>query len=963
MDYNARGKCMKPDCRSGCMVFIPCEAPPPTHPGLVRCAVCPADPGCCAAQHADIAPVPNPTPPMPPPRTQGGGAPSATFHTMHASRGFAAPTMGKSATNPFKGHADRRQQDMDSKLKNPLNTDAGSQGSKKFYPAQKSQLDGDLSPHGSKSKKRKHKSKKEVLSDGEPENKRRATPSNAKGSKGVTTKCYSATLAENTKAVASKDYFKPSATKLSEMNRRGLVKNVHLHKQCSGTDIREAVYAAFSHIPELEIYGFRVLDVKVYQPKTKKGKNSKKSVSLLQPSTGELGMDTWERALAQTTVRDAGSGYKNTIYIALNPAAPNLAYPGVDCSLATPDHDLSSSDSSGAEDSHSSDDEGEKSKKKSKGTNSKVKSSESDGEADDESHSPLFDASENGDEDDALMDEDEAMNNKDEDEETGPAVDENQDMGGDFEFESPETYSWNPFPAAHVRAVRLVKNIAKPDTAQKWWRPTVMAHLKDFNLIRPLITELIDSTIAGHLQIDVFFTKINKYVVKPLEFVNDLAICITDTGASAPSPSALLREFEAMFGLGPGGINIVLPILSMLYEGLARLRKQGLVPNYESHKVEYGLDETSKGLVTCLTYFRENYHRSLWDPKGGFRELAYILRKHDKQLPVGTREHPMHTHIDGINLRFDSIASLRQSLQDAFGSATDGGQMLQTVVVGGEYGLQRFYAVIVEPLLDKIDRDDYDEVVKLCIDSCRALGRKCGNYIKTKPGRGSKAAGSTPSAEDEGPRTRAQAQSRGASAPRNAKSGYFKTPREANDQFVYADELYTDTAEDMTRTESAREDWYTNLKVGPGIKTRRKRRHTTEQVPSSDSEDYRMPKPRKAPASSEYIEIDDLAASPSPEPTPEEQKHAQDLEEAEALLKLEWFALRKKILARFPHPNPEIRATLKGLNRETDTGQFKKLIFVYHPDRNYGQTEHWKVIANKVSAALNKARRQPKKKQ
>ncbi|KAJ7652766.1 hypothetical protein DFH06DRAFT_1418383 [Mycena polygramma] len=949
MDFNARGKCMKPDCRSGCMVFIPCEGPPPAHPGLVRCAVCPADPGCCVAQHADIASVPNPTPPMPPLRTQGGGAPSATFHTRHASRGFAAPAMGQSATNPFKGHADRRQQDMESKLNNPLNTSAGNPGSKKFYPAQKSQLDGDLNPHGSKSKKRKRssKSKKEVPSDGEPDDKRRAAAP-TKGSKPMATKCYSATLAENTKAVASKGYYKPSAAKLSEMNRQGLVKNLHLAKQPTATQIREAVYTAFSHIPELEIYGFRVLEVKVSQPKTRKGKDSKKSVSLLQPSTGVLGMEMWERALAQTTVRDAGPGYRNMIYIALNPAAPNLAYPGVDCTLDTPDRDLSSSDFSGNDDSDSSDDK-------------EKKSEESDGEADDESHSPLFDGSENGDEDDAPMDEDEAMNNKDEDEETGPAVDENQDMGGDFEFESPETYSWNPFPAAHVRAVRLVKNIAKPDTPQKWWRPTVMTHLKDFNLIRPLITELIDSTVAGHLQIDVFFTKINKYIVKPLEFVNDLAICITDTGPGAPNPSALLREFEAMFGLGPGGINIVLPILSMLYEGLARLREQGLVPNYESHKVEYGLDETSKGLVTCLTYFRENYHRSLWDPKGGFRELAYILRKHDKQLPVGTREHPMHAHIDSINLRFDSIASLRQSLQDAFGSATDAGQMLQTVIVGGEYGLQRFYTVIVEPLLDKIDRDDYDEVVKLCIDSCRALGRKCGNY--TKPGRGSKAAGSTPSAEDEGPRTRAQAQSRGASAPRNAKSGYFKTPREANDQFVYADELYTDTAEDMTRTESAREDSYTNLKVGPGIKTRRKRRHTTEQVPSSDSEDYRMPKPRKAPASSEYIEIDDLAASPSPEPTPEEQQHAHDLEEAEALLKLEWFALRKKILARFPHPNPEIRATLKGLNRETDTGQFKKLIFVYHPDRTYGQTEHWKVIANKVSAALNKARRQPKKKQ
>ncbi|KAJ6463054.1 hypothetical protein C8R47DRAFT_1238755 [Mycena vitilis] len=986
MDFNARGKCMKPDCRSGCMIFIPCDGPPPAHPGLVRCAVCPADPGCCAAQHADTASVPNPTPPMPPPRTQGGGAPSATFHTMHASRGFAAPAMGPSATNPFKSHADRRQQDTGSKLNNPLNTSAGDPGRIQMTSLQ-SQLDGDLSPHGAKSKKRKRssKSKKEVPSEGEPDDKRRAAAS-TKGPKPMATKCYSATLAENTKAVASKDYYKPSAAKLSEMNRQGLVKSLHLPKQPTAMQIREAVYTAFSNIPEVEIYGFHVLEVKAFDRRPGKART---------PSTGELGMEMWERALAQTTVRDAGPGYRNTIFIALNPAAPNLAFPGVDCTLDAPDHDLSSSNFSCDDDSDSSDDEEKKSKgKKSKAEESdgdssdeeeekkpkEKKSKESDGEADDEGHSPLFSASENVDEDDpfgAPMHEDEGINQGHENE-TRPAVDENQ--------------------------LRLTKNIAKPDAPQKWWRTTVMAHLKDFNLIHPLIADLIDSAVAGHLQIDVFFTKINKYVVKlhvvkPLKFVKDLAICITDTGPGAASPSALLREFEDMFGLGPGGINIVLPILSMLYEGLARLCEQGLVPNYESHKVEYGLYQTSKGLVTCLTYFRENYHRSLWDPKGGFRELAYILRKHNKQLPVGTREHPMHAQIDSINLRFDSIASLRQSFQDAFGSATEGGQMLHTVIVGGEYGLRRFYAVIVEPLLDKVDRDDYGEVVKLCIDSCRALGRKCGELFKgatlqTKPGRGPKAPGSMPSAEDEGPCTRAQAQSRGASAPRNAKSGYFKTPREANDQFMYADELYTDTAEDMTRTESAREDWYTNIKIGAGIKTRRKRRHTTEQVPSSDSEDYCMPKPRKAPVSPEYIEIDDLAASPSPERTPEEQQHAQDLEEAEALLKLEWFysalssrfpgmpgepanllvcqdheslevrarhrfALRKKILTRFPHPNPKVRATLKRLNRETDTAQFKKLIFAYHPDRNYGQTEHWKAIASKISAAINKGRRQP----
>jgi hypothetical protein len=90
----------------------------------------------------------------------------------------------------------------------------------------------------------------------------------------------------------------------------------------------------------------------------------------------------------------------------------------------------------------------------------------------------------------------------------------------------------------------------------------------------------------------------------------------------------------------------------------------------------------------------------------------------------------MHAHLDAVDLRLDSVDMIQRSLEEAFGSATDAGRMHHTVVVGGEYGLRRFYAVIVEPFLDRTDRYDYAEVFQLLNDSCRALGRKCANYIK-----------------------------------------------------------------------------------------------------------------------------------------------------------------------------------------------------------------------------------------
>ncbi|KAJ7929411.1 kinase-like domain-containing protein [Mycena leptocephala] len=56
---------------------------------------------------------------------------------------------------------------------------------------------------------------------------------------------------------------------------------------------------------------------------------------------------------------------------------------------------------------------------------------------------------------------------------------------------------------------------------------------------------------------------------------------------------------------------------------------------------------------------------------------------------------------------------LARSLEDAFVHATNGGQMNHSAVVGGEYGLAYFYQSIIEPLLDTLDRADYDELFKI----------------------------------------------------------------------------------------------------------------------------------------------------------------------------------------------------------------------------------------------------------
>ncbi|KAJ7648849.1 hypothetical protein B0H17DRAFT_1147937 [Mycena rosella] len=910
MDFDNRGKCLKGGCTAGCTVFIPKSGPSPdSHPGLAQCAVCD---GCVVAQHEP--PPQAPSKPHPPPPV--APAPSATSTTMNGSRGFAAPPKGPFTGSPFRGHAQDRQESIEGKLQDSNSVPGtASKGGRKFYPAEQSQLNGDLNPNDSKGKKRKHKTVPD--SDTDRAEKRRMP---AKGVKTPASKAFTVVLAADTKAVAKRKYLKPSAAKLIQLNREGYVKNVNLHGGNTWPEITEAVETAFASVPEMETYGFRVLEVETRAVKTAAGRLSKKQVFGLKPIEGELGMDAWtrysfpslyaaisddlKRALALSTVRGAGAGYRNTIFIALSPAAPNLRFPGIDLTLDEPDRDLGT-DSECSEDESTSVATGVESNRADKtgGDNERFSAAHMDTDTSNKDHGPSTG--------------------------NGPENEKTHSQGAS---ESP------PFTGFSVRlCTSYCSQILTASKGQPLWIVRIPGYLR----VGPV-------PCCAH-QPAKGIKKYNKARLResaamaPGTHVR-LALNIDIVADDTKSLAALRDEFTKLFGVGPGGISIVIPVLSSLYEGLRRIREQRFVMNRESLRTEYLLDETSTALLTCLTHFRSIYDRSLWDPKNGFRELAQILARHDDQLPVGDMQSPMHTHLDGMNLQQDSVNTLRHSLEDAFGSATDPGHMQHTAVVGGEYGLRRFYEIIVEPFLDKINRPDYDDVLKLLNDCSRALAGKCANYIKQI--RPSQATG----------RNRSH---RLRLVKMIHLSGHFKTPREENDQFEYADELYSDTAEDMTRTESAAEDWYRDLKPGPGIKTRRRRRHTTDHVSSSDSDDYAPPKSkRKARSRPEYVEIETPPPSPPPEQFTEKDKHKKDLADADLLLGLPgWFQLRRRILLRFPHPDAKQRDSLNNLNNLATSNQYKHISTVYHPDRNVTQSEKWREITAKIMTAVNGKRR------
>ncbi|KAJ7271865.1 hypothetical protein C8J57DRAFT_1226423 [Mycena rebaudengoi] len=597
----------------------------------------------------------------------------------------------------------------------------------------------------------------------EPDSDPDARRPKGKFSKPPPTKSYCVVLIENAKAVASHKYNKPTAPKLMELNRLGYVKNVQLH-----TDSRTL-------LPRLKL------------------------LFLMLPSSVSTASEP-SKSMAQTLapVRDAGPGYKNIIFIALHPLAPNLPFPSVDVTLDSPDHDLTSANESSGSDDEMADDEGGGSStggvKQPSGTGTPMETATNDSQS--RARSPPDDA--DGRKSASLFD---------------PSADSHDEDGSEFPLDEEEAGSLSA-------------------SSHRYTSPGPQHNQAGY--AKRTEMDLIDSTVAEQLSVDILFAKLAKHVLVPLESLNALATHIRSVGEDAKSRAELRREFDKVFGP--------------------------------------------------------------W-----------------------------------------SCSSLRQSLEDAFESATDAGNMKHAVVVGGEYGLRRFYAVVIEQLLVTIDRTDYEDVFKLLNDTSRALARKCANYVKSKPGPGAKPKPSPVPEDENGPRTRAQTAGAVTSRHLVNRMSSFR----ALTSFAVIRQKF----------------WYRNLRPGPGIKTRRNRRHTTEYVASSENEDY-MPKPPPKPKGC-WVDVNS-SPSPSPPPAPpsSEEQHNLDLEDAEDFMTLEWFGLRRRILKRLPHPNPQKRDTLKDLNQlniPNSSGNFPRP--VYHPDQNVMQSARWQEVTTKIMTAINDKRR------
>ncbi|KAJ7702063.1 hypothetical protein B0H14DRAFT_3649120 [Mycena olivaceomarginata] len=271
---------------------------------------------------------------------------SATERTMFGSRTESVASSSQRGRSPLRGStaaphsfrnvADLRQKDIRAAMRT----------SAPFHPAMKSQMDADLNRAGAKSSK-----KRKRRDDPSPSQERNVKP------KVAPAKPYVGIVIPFTKEINRGHCSVPAAHLLVRLDDAGYVKDILISPDDTGEDIRTKILIAFSDIEPLVKYGFRLLFVHRKMKRDRHGNMVPKPgvPRILRTGKRELDFTAIKRALSDSSVRLSGPRFKRIIFLAVNPAGPNLPLRGFAYDKGDDlDHDLSSdelsqSSESGAE--------------------------------------------------------------------------------------------------------------------------------------------------------------------------------------------------------------------------------------------------------------------------------------------------------------------------------------------------------------------------------------------------------------------------------------------------------------------------------------------------------------------------------------------------------------------------------------------------------------------------------------
>ncbi|KAJ7459643.1 hypothetical protein B0H11DRAFT_2242461 [Mycena galericulata] len=186
-------------------------------------------------------------------------------------------------------------------------------------------------------------------------------------------------------------------------------------------------------------------------------------------------------------------------------------------------------------------------------------------------------------------------------------------------------------------------------------------------------------------------------------------------------------EFDSLFSIGPGGIDVFMYIFDRIYQAIDETYHL-VLGNDHCLSIIADVHSASRSLLFSLQHLRAKNPRSLWDPIG-CRELIELLN--GDKLPIGLADNRMLAELKGINVHSDSASAIFFQLKAAFGDAKDAREMFKDILIGGPHGLPFFYENVVVRILDDIEHAEHDTILADIRDSCTGLARKILNYLKS----------------------------------------------------------------------------------------------------------------------------------------------------------------------------------------------------------------------------------------
>ncbi|KAK6993146.1 hypothetical protein R3P38DRAFT_3425964 [Favolaschia claudopus] len=760
----------------------------------------------------------------------------------------------------------------------------------------------------------------------------------------------------------------------------GYIKIITISSDDSPHNIQTKIAINYSHIQAFNDFGFRLLAVtrKVRRAKPGGKPLPKAGVArILRPIKHVLDHDALQIALSDSNIRKSGPRYRK---VALNPAGPNLPFHG----MTYDPNDNPKTRCDVMMEGGESGDRQEEARNKT-GT----------GKGKEKADPPIDSHFDTG-----FFDEDVAA-----------SADYDSDSGPHFEGRSPVPDSGLVVPQTHLTMVRLLHNMQQPDAKASrraiYWadnegdsRGPFISGNKAAELGARLLVQFIASPETSVLTGAQVLSFIESNICQPFLMLTKLGKRLAGQ-AEQIGADELEADFDEAY--------ISLPVA--LKAGASHAAYLAVFDN---------LTDLSLSLLRSLRHLRAKYHRSEWDPRGGCRELAVILHTKDSSLPVATE-----ADFDHLNLRLllnslekdpPNVSEINFLLMDALGDASNPREMTaEHVILGGEFGMRRFYELVIVRILDDLDtgHPDYISILACAQSASAGIARKIRNFFKGGRMNGSYAA-----------------RRAGSSSGPNTRSRSKRTTWKSDEEF-----------DDMTNTDSLASGWEldcstTERDIRVRRADRRRRKGTKANSPpiiiSSDSEsstttssdsssdsssdgmfkkacnDWTRSRGRASASNDAKTNTNTSssnqsattspnaeAASSSSSTQPPSDNNARagpsrpsrvppprlsqtrarptwldptalesdDAEDASTILRRSptryWQGLMREILERFPHPDPSRRLTMDALLAPgmTRTRQYHMLSLAYHVDRNVSGSAHWIRIAGILSQILNDTRR------